>query len=405
MDEVQRVCVVGPLGPYAVGFAAELDRLGYTVFSARGQLRLAAHLSRWLAGEGLDASMLTPAVVAQFLVRPPCRRLHGPPVTEGVVAAAGLPARAGCGTAAGGPGAGGPGRGTAGAIPRLPGRRAGVGGTRPRAAMSISSGRSWSAGPPPTGSTWRVCRLRTWWASCSPSAASGHRRRTQRTVSALRSLLRFCHVQGSDWGFCWRRRSRRWPAGGPGCRGSWSPPRWQACWRRVIGHGGRSPRLRDDDHDGAPGAARRGGRRPGAGRHRLAPRGDHRCRQGPAPRPAAAARRRRRGDRRLSAPRPPPEAALDRRVFVRVQAPHRGLTTGRGHPGGVRRRAAGRAGPDHRAPAAAHRRHRRCCAPEPAGRGRAGAAAPPGADHRDLRQGRPRRAARCWPGPGQAGAS
>lgn len=68
MVEVLRVRVLGPLGPYAVGFAAELTRLGYTLFSARGQLRLAAHLSRWLAGEGLDASMLTPAVVARFLV-------------------------------------------------------------------------------------------------------------------------------------------------------------------------------------------------------------------------------------------------------------------------------------------------------------------------------------------------
>jgi integrase/recombinase XerD len=68
MDDVHRVRVVGPLGPYAAGFAGELTRLGYTLFSAREQLGLVAHLSRWLAGEGLDASMLTPAVVAQFLV-------------------------------------------------------------------------------------------------------------------------------------------------------------------------------------------------------------------------------------------------------------------------------------------------------------------------------------------------
>ncbi|HEY2831960.1 MAG TPA: tyrosine-type recombinase/integrase [Sporichthyaceae bacterium] len=68
MDDVQRVRVVGPLEVYAAGFAAELTRLGYTVFSARLQLQLAAHLSRWLAGEGMDASMLTSAVVAQFLV-------------------------------------------------------------------------------------------------------------------------------------------------------------------------------------------------------------------------------------------------------------------------------------------------------------------------------------------------
>lgn len=68
MDEVQRVRVVGPLEPYAAGFGAELTRLGYTLFSARLQLGLAAHLSRWLAGEGLDAGALSAAVVAEFVV-------------------------------------------------------------------------------------------------------------------------------------------------------------------------------------------------------------------------------------------------------------------------------------------------------------------------------------------------
>ena len=68
MVEVHRVRVVGPLEPYAAGFAAELARLGYTLFSARGQLGLIAHLSRWLAGAGLDAAALSPAVVDRFLV-------------------------------------------------------------------------------------------------------------------------------------------------------------------------------------------------------------------------------------------------------------------------------------------------------------------------------------------------
>ena len=68
MDDVLRVRVVGPLEPYAAGFGAELTRLGYTLFSARLQLGLAAHVSRWLAGEGLDAAALTPVVVAEFVV-------------------------------------------------------------------------------------------------------------------------------------------------------------------------------------------------------------------------------------------------------------------------------------------------------------------------------------------------
>lgn len=68
MNGVPRVGVVGPLEPYAAGFEAELTRLGYTLFSARGQLGLAAHLSCWLAGQGLDGAALTPAVAAEFLM-------------------------------------------------------------------------------------------------------------------------------------------------------------------------------------------------------------------------------------------------------------------------------------------------------------------------------------------------
>ena len=59
--------------------------------------------------------------------------------------------------------------------------------------------------------------------------------------------------------------------------------------------------------------------------------------------------------------RPEPFEAA-RQVFLRVRAPHRGLTHRRRHPGSVRRRAAGRARPGLRAPAAAYSRHRRCCA-------------------------------------------
>ncbi len=50
-----RVRVLGPLEPYAHGFARELVGQGYVRESAAFQLHLIAHLSRWLAGEGLDA--------------------------------------------------------------------------------------------------------------------------------------------------------------------------------------------------------------------------------------------------------------------------------------------------------------------------------------------------------------
>ena len=67
MEDPSRARVTGPLQPYAEGFTAELARLGYTSGSAYGQVLLMAHVSRWLAGEGLDAGGLTPET-ARFLV-------------------------------------------------------------------------------------------------------------------------------------------------------------------------------------------------------------------------------------------------------------------------------------------------------------------------------------------------
>lgn len=55
MNDLHGVRVAGPLAPYARGFAVELARLGYRSGWARKQLRLAAHLSGWLEGAGLDA--------------------------------------------------------------------------------------------------------------------------------------------------------------------------------------------------------------------------------------------------------------------------------------------------------------------------------------------------------------
>ncbi|HKI66344.1 MAG TPA: tyrosine-type recombinase/integrase [Solirubrobacterales bacterium] len=67
MAAQSRVRVTGPLAPFASGFSDELVRLGYTSFSSRLQLQLMAHLSRWLASEGLAAAVLTPAAVERFL--------------------------------------------------------------------------------------------------------------------------------------------------------------------------------------------------------------------------------------------------------------------------------------------------------------------------------------------------
>jgi len=50
--------VPGPLAPYAEGFGAELDRLGYTALSRRYKVIEAGQLSRWMAAQGLAASDL-----------------------------------------------------------------------------------------------------------------------------------------------------------------------------------------------------------------------------------------------------------------------------------------------------------------------------------------------------------
>lgn len=62
-----RMRVSGPLEEFAPGFATELLRQGYTPHSARLQMHLMAHLSRWLADEGLEARRLGAAEVERFV--------------------------------------------------------------------------------------------------------------------------------------------------------------------------------------------------------------------------------------------------------------------------------------------------------------------------------------------------
>ena len=64
-----RVPVKGPLAPHAGGFCAELARQAYAPSSAIDQLRLMAHLSRWLADAGLGAADLTPNRIEEFVER------------------------------------------------------------------------------------------------------------------------------------------------------------------------------------------------------------------------------------------------------------------------------------------------------------------------------------------------
>lgn len=63
-----QVRIVGPLAVHANGFRASLQEQWYAPLTADEQVRLMAHLSRWLASQGLDCSELTDAVGEDFLV-------------------------------------------------------------------------------------------------------------------------------------------------------------------------------------------------------------------------------------------------------------------------------------------------------------------------------------------------
>lgn len=62
-----RVRIRGPLVGYAAGFEVELGRLGFTSASVVNQLRLVAHLSRWLEAQRLDAKDLSAELVEAFV--------------------------------------------------------------------------------------------------------------------------------------------------------------------------------------------------------------------------------------------------------------------------------------------------------------------------------------------------
>jgi integrase/recombinase XerD len=67
MGDPSRVRVVGPLQRYASGFAAELARVGYTPNSAALQLGLMAHVSRWLEQNGVTPEQLSTTEVVRFV--------------------------------------------------------------------------------------------------------------------------------------------------------------------------------------------------------------------------------------------------------------------------------------------------------------------------------------------------
>lgn len=63
-----RVRVSGPLASFADGFRVRLVQQGYSLWSVQFQLLLVAHLSRWMEAEGLGVAQLAPPAVDRFLV-------------------------------------------------------------------------------------------------------------------------------------------------------------------------------------------------------------------------------------------------------------------------------------------------------------------------------------------------
>lgn len=68
MDAVDRVRLTGPVAPLRELLVEELRGLGCPESSVADQLRLWAHLSRWLLDGGLGLGDLTPALVQAFMV-------------------------------------------------------------------------------------------------------------------------------------------------------------------------------------------------------------------------------------------------------------------------------------------------------------------------------------------------
>ncbi len=65
-SKVSKVVVAGPLAPFAEGFKARLEELGYTPLSAVNSMRLMVHLSRWLDARGMTAADLSSGRVEQY---------------------------------------------------------------------------------------------------------------------------------------------------------------------------------------------------------------------------------------------------------------------------------------------------------------------------------------------------
>ena len=281
--------VTGPLAEYADGFRAELFRLGYTPLTAACQLRLTAHLSRWMTAEGLGTQDLDmPAAERYFAARRSAGYANERTV-EALGPLLGYLRRLG---AAPLPPAE-PATETSLLLDRFAAYLASERGLAPTTvALNVRLARPFLQ----QRALERDGRLDLEQLTAGEvrafvlDRARKQPRSAKRIVTALRSLLRFLHVDGvlavplagavpSPAGHCAGRA-----APGAGARAG----RGDAGLLRP-GHRDRAPGPGGPADAVPDGAAGRRSRRARPGRHRLAARRDHGPRQGRAPRPAAAA--------------------------------------------------------------------------------------------------------------------
>src|SRR6266705_4794791 len=346
MHSKSQVRWAGPLEPFAAGFDAELARLGYTPAGTRRKLEAVAHLSHWLAERSLAADDVGAETIGEFVA---ARRAAGytsqltgqslawmldhlrglgavPPAAAGsgpATAAGKLLERFGVFLAAG--------RGLAGKT-----RGAHLESAR---RFLAACGRAGEGGPP--AGTLTASDVTAFLAGMARIQAPGT---TQNTASMLRTFLTWLYAEGRIAGplagtvpGAYRRRRIRMPALVTEAEAA---ALLAACDRTtaqglrdyaivlILTRMGLRAReiaaLTLEDVDWRAGIVAISGK--GARRDQL-----------PLPRDVAEAVIAYLRDGR-------PAAALDRRVFVRSVAPHRGLSGyGVGH---AVARAAGRAGLD-----------------------------------------------------------
>ena len=222
--------VDGPLAPYAGGFRAELERVGYTPLTAAAHVRLMAHLSRWLAREGAEAPGLTPAMVEAYFAERRAAGYAGHVTGRALRPLLGYLRRLGVVLPAAAL--------AADAEERLLGRYreyllAERGLSRTTVDLNVRMVRPFLAGRVTAKGGLDLGHVTAGEVAAFVVTQSRQRPKSvKRMVTALRSLLGFLHVEGHIG----QPLAVPSPAGWtrPACPGHWTAIRWPRCWPPAI---------------------------------------------------------------------------------------------------------------------------------------------------------------------------